>query len=202
MDKQELKELIKQKTPLEFCRRYLFDQNVYLFDQKSENSAKGNYHDFKCEIGNALNTSPNNVAIIGSGKFGFSMNPSKKELLKEFNHGSDLDVVIVCPEKFEEIWTNLRKLYYTNQTNVKEIHAGDVFSKYLVVNHKMDYRSTYMRDTIGLLQELKKTINGMFRIKRVVNYRIYSNWSDVEDYHEHGISVLQGLLNGPRGDKI
>lgn len=201
IDKSELKDLILGKSPLDFCRYHLFDPNVHIFERSEELGVVGNYHEFKCQIANSLSTSPNNVAIVGSGKFGYSMNPTK-EIFKDFNDYSDLDVVIACPETFEKTWMQLRKAYYSNQMDVKKCHAGDVFSKFLVVNHKMEYKSTHMRETIGLLEEMKKDIARSFRIKRVINYRIYSSWLDVEAYHEFGVNVLKNALNGPRGEGI
>ncbi|UTV29013.1 hypothetical protein [Photobacterium atrarenae] len=201
INKIELKKLILENKPLDFCRSHLFDQNVYIFENSEELGVKGEYHDFKCEIGNALNTSPNNIAIVGSGKFGFSMNPTK-DIFKDFNRKSDLDVVIACPQIFEKTWWQLRKSYYSNQIEVRESHANDIFSKFLVVNDKMEYKSTHMRETITLLEEMKKNINRSFRIKRKINYRIYSNWLDVESYHEFGVGLLKNVLSGPRGNSL
>ncbi|KKC98748.1 hypothetical protein [Photobacterium halotolerans] len=201
LEKTELKKLILEKTPLEFCRQHLFDQNVYLFENSEELGVRGSYHNFKCEIANALETSPNNVAIVGSGKFGYSMNPTKT-LLKSFNHSSDIDLVIACPQTFDKIWKQLRKAYYSNQTDVRKNHADDIFSKFIVVNNKMEYQSSHLRETISMLDEMKKNISRAFRIKRVINYRIYANWLDVEDYHEFGVGLLKNVLNGPRGDEI
>lgn len=199
--KKELKELILTNTPLDFCRLHLFDQNIHIFEDKENSEVIGNYHEFKYLIANELNTSPNNVAIVGSGKFGFSMNPLK-DIFKDFHRKSDIDVVIACPLKFEEIWMELRKCYYNNQIDVREIHAEDIFSKFLVVNDKMEYRTTYMINTVKLITEMKKKIRRSFRIKHNINYRIYSNWQDVENYHAFGVDILKNALNGPRGDKI
>jgi hypothetical protein len=202
IDKQELKRLMLNNTPLDFCRMYLFNQEIYLFEKADEFKIKGTYHELKCEIANLLNTSPNSVAIVGSGKFGFSMNPTKPELLKKFNLKSDLDIVIACPQSFENIWLNLRNAYYSNQSDVQKNHANDIFSKFIVVNDKMEYNSDYMRTTLTLLDEMKKEIKKKFRIKQTINYRIYSNWSDVEVYHEFGISHLQRALETGRGKDI
>ena len=201
IEKSELKKLILENSPMNFCRFHLFDQDVYLFENSEELGVRGTYHEFKCEIGNTLNTSPNNVAIVGSGKFGYSMNPTK-DIFKDFNSHSDLDVVIACPETFEKTWKQLRKSFYSNQSDVRKNHANDIFSKFLVVNDKMEYRSTHMRETISLLQEMKKNVSRLCRIKRAINYRIYSNWLDVEDYHEFSVGILKTALNGPRGEQI
>lgn len=202
IDRRGLKDLILAKNPLDFCRSHLFDQEIYIFEKHDDFGIKGNYHALKCEIGNALDTSPNNVAIVGSAKFGFSMNPTKTELLKPFNQHSDIDIVIACPLVFERIWLNMRKSYYSNQNEVRENHANEIFSKFLVVNDKIEYKSKHMREIVTLLDEMKKNISRTFRIKQRINYRIYANWSDVEAYHEFGITLLENVLRGPRGDNI
>ncbi|KZK96350.1 hypothetical protein PsAD5_02537 [Pseudovibrio sp. Ad5] len=199
---QELKDLILQNTPLNFTRRYLFDQNVYIFEKRAPDESKGNYHDFKCAVAEKLDTSPNNVAIVGSGKFGFSMNPTKKKLLAELNSNSDLDIVIACPDLFEETWNQLRKAYYSNQQVVYEAHGKQIFQKFLTISDNIKYNTSHIRKTIILLTEMKKDIKDKFRIKRVINYRIYSKWSDVEDYHNFGINILKDHLSGPRGSTI
>jgi hypothetical protein len=200
--KQDFKQLIIENTPLDFCRRHLFNQEVYLFDNADKFGIKGSYHELKCEIANKLNTSPNSVAIVGSGKFGFSMNPTKPELLKSFHDKSDLDIVIACPQTFENIWLNLRRAYYSNQSDVQRSHSKDVFSKFIVVNDKLEYNSDHVKPIIKLLEEMKKELKKKFRIKQTINYRIYANWSDVEDYHEFGIGHLQRALETGRGKDI
>lgn len=200
--RQELKGLILDQTPLNFCRSHLFDQNTHIFENAEECGTLGTYHEFKCVIANKLGTSPANIAIVGSGKFGFSMNPGKKELLKKITLQSDLDIVIACPQTFEKIWHQLRKAHYSGQTQVYDEHAKNLFSRFLVVADKMEYSSTHMKETLTLLAEMKKEVSVTCRIKRDINYRIYANWLDVEAYHQYGIKVLRGFLNGPRGECI
>lgn len=201
-NQQELKNLILKKTPLEFCRSHLFDQEIHIFENSQEYGIRGTYHEFKCVIANKLGTSPNNIAIVGSGKFGFSMNHTKTDLLKAFNRHSDLDIVIACPQTFEDIWHQLRKAYYSGQTQVYEEHAKDIFSKFLVVADKMEYTSSHLKETLTLLDEMRREVSLTCRIKHDINYRIYANWLDVELYHQSGIEVLQTALKGPRGAKI
>ena len=53
----------------------------------------------------------NNVIIVGSGKLGFSIKPNKRYV--EFGEDSDIDIAIISPKLFEEIWDEVT-LYIEN----------------------------------------------------------------------------------------
>lgn len=202
MEKRELKELILNNTPRNFCRNFLFDQSSYIFESSDYLNTQGTYHDFKCVIADTMDISPNNVALVGSSKFGFSMNPSKKEILKNFHKKSDIDVVIACNQTFEKIWKSLRLSYYRDQNHVRDSHSWELFSKFLVVNDKIEYRCDSMKTTVEIIDNMKKEVSRVCRIKNTLKYRIYGSWDDVEDYHEFGVRILQRHLSGPRGNNI
>src|SRR6266436_3510183 len=46
-----------------------------------------------------------NTILVGSGRLGFSLNP--EHLLRSFGQASDLDVVIVSSDVFDDTWTEL-----------------------------------------------------------------------------------------------
>jgi hypothetical protein len=202
MTRAELKAAILESSPSEFCRRYLFDQDVWIFEPGSEMNLRGTYHDLKYAISNCIDIAPNNVAIVGSGKMGFSLNPSKSDLLPPFNNNSDIDLVIVSPSIFNEAWRDLRTAYLAGHTQLRDLFRDSIFVRFLVLNDKIKTPSTYLRDTLLKVTEMKRVLQLEVRLKRQINYRVYADWGDVEAYHAHSAGILQRLLQGPRGDAI
>jgi hypothetical protein len=114
----ELKRLIQDNEPDEFCRAYLFNDEAWLFSGEAD-GVRGSYADFKLVIARHLATLPNNIAIVGSSKMGRSLNPREGKRFKPFrsrrgrNVGpSDLDLIIVNTTLFQESWGNILKSYY------------------------------------------------------------------------------------------
>jgi hypothetical protein len=84
---------------------------------------------------NAVQASFNGVSrveVVGSGNWGFSLNPRKG--FKPFDNNSDIDVAIVSSLQFEEIWKEYRayqrstfyKLSSTDKSTLTSV-AGNVY---------------------------------------------------------------------------
>lgn len=67
---------------------FVLDQNLY-FQLKHEVSRKFNLH-------------PSQVQMVGSGKLGFSIVWKKR--YRSFGDTSDIDLAIICPSLFDQIW--------------------------------------------------------------------------------------------------
>src|SRR4028119_990713 len=63
------------------------------------------YFELKYEIASHFSENPESVRIVGSAKLGFSIAPHK--LWKCFSTESDIDVVIISKEIFENFWCEL-----------------------------------------------------------------------------------------------
>jgi hypothetical protein len=60
------------------------------------------YFLLKAEIAEYFKIHPSQVLMVGSGKMGFSIVPNKR--YRQFNNDSDIDMAIVCPSLFDNIW--------------------------------------------------------------------------------------------------
>ena len=111
MDLDELKEAITVSEPSQFCRNVLFDDRMWYFESGlSEVLPGATYEKFRRLVADKVGVTASDVALGGSSKFGFSLNPDERQnkLFKTFDEHSDLDLVIVAPEIFELLpicWT-------------------------------------------------------------------------------------------------
>jgi hypothetical protein len=63
------------------------------------------YFELKREIADRFKLHPAEVLVVGSAKLGFSIAPKKRYLL--FNDQSDIDVALVAPQLFEQVWAEV-----------------------------------------------------------------------------------------------
>ena len=68
------------------------------------------YFELKREIAQQFKLHPTQVLVVGSAKLGFSIVPKKRYRL--FNDESDIDVALVAPQLFEEVWTEVYDYWY------------------------------------------------------------------------------------------
>lgn len=199
MDADELKSNIAAREPLVFCREELFSDDCWAFSSDSNLQWRGTYRQFRNTIGRFVDTNPNNIAIVGSARFGFSLTPDQARALKPFRlpdqvHPSDLDVVIIHPELFERVWTSLREAYYNGYKSVRRDHGRECFFKFLSLRSDVEYDTTFLEETQKLLLGLVGEANKSHGVDVELNYRIYDSWKSAEDYYTSSIEELQRLV--------
>ncbi|MEK7661120.1 MAG: hypothetical protein AAB680_03670 [Pseudomonadota bacterium] len=196
MDLQQLKNRIANSQPLEFCREELFlSQYVWLFVNKYGDSAEDKYREFKLAISRIININPTGIAIVGSSKFGYSLAPNKR--FREYNDESDLDLVIVSTQLFSETFKQLRNAYFNGLRFVAKRHSHNYFCGFISIKDedRPEYQSTYLRETVLMLKEMKTKVSDIFEIENKLNFRIYKTWDDAEKYHVFGTSQLKDSTN-------
>jgi len=68
------------------------------------------YFELKREIAEQFKLHPTEVLVVGSAKLGFSIVPKKRYRL--FNDESDIDVALVAPQLFEQVWAEVYDYWY------------------------------------------------------------------------------------------
>lgn len=68
------------------------------------------YFELKREIAEQFKLHPAEVLVVGSAKLGFSIVPKKR--YRFFNDESDIDVALVAPQLFEQIWAEVYDYWY------------------------------------------------------------------------------------------
>lgn len=192
MDEQAFRAAISSMSPLAFCRNHLFDPQAWVFTAASGLAAAGTYHDFRVVVADAVNTNPNNVAIIGSGKYGFSMAPSKA--MRPFGGQSDIDVVIVSPELFETVWRDIRTAIFNGYSQLKSMHSHQIILRFVVLDSVHRYSTRYLRTTALIIANLSRKLNLETRIQRPFKFRVYASWTDVELYHSDSVNKLKDSM--------
>ena len=68
------------------------------------------YFELKREIAEQFELHPAEVLVVGSAKLGFSIVPKKR--YRFFNDESDIDVALVAPQLFEQVWAEVYAYWY------------------------------------------------------------------------------------------
>lgn len=63
------------------------------------------YFELKRQVADQFGLHPSEVLVVGSAKLGFSIAPTKR--YTHFNDQSDIDVALVAPHLFEQIWAEV-----------------------------------------------------------------------------------------------
>lgn len=196
MTQEQLKELLLGKEPLRFCREHLFAPDAWVFSEEAGKNLLGSYQDFRHTMADLIDENPNNIAIVGSAKFGHSLKPKTGDPLRAFHDGSDIDIIIVSQRLFHEIVNAYRTAYYNGYKGLMDDHAIDVFRNFVVVYPRQDgaYRSSYLREIWLKFQHMRRNAGTQHRLRNQIKFRVYASWQDAENYHAAGVQLLKKEL--------
>src|SRR4051794_5372730 len=65
---------------------------------------------FRLDLAERLDIEVADIRVVGSGRFGFSLAPQKE--FRAFTDTSDIDVVVVNAERFDELWCRILRAAY------------------------------------------------------------------------------------------
>jgi hypothetical protein len=186
MDRAELiKSFRAEKDDLILCRTLLFSPSMWLLENLEFDDPDGTYTAIKQFFAQQLDLSDSDVAVVGSAKIGISLSPYKN--FKVFDHeNSDIDLVIVDPNLFQQFWNELFRLFYT-RSHVKDDFQKEVFLKYVTIERDTSLPSSLLKTWHRRMDNLKSEFFSKFQISMAIKYRIYQNWEAVEHYHTRGI---------------
>lgn len=101
----DFKEFIRQNSATDAFRRYILHSDCQMIESSQS-------YALKSKICDKLNVGFDNVIIVGSCKLGFSIKPTKRFV--PFGDESDIDVAIVSPTLFENVWRTALEYKYSN----------------------------------------------------------------------------------------
>ncbi|GAA4239731.1 hypothetical protein GCM10022291_35100 [Postechiella marina] len=193
MNKENLIQILNTKSELDIYYEYLLGQDVWYFKNNGDDFSS-DYDSFKKFISRKLNIPFNNISIVGSAKTRFSFSPTKN--LSEFHEDSDFDLIIVSRKLFYEIWSAYREVSQGQYLESYIQKCGNIFGGFISIR---DDDKTYGNQTLENWQKkvlsFKAELQLTFNIQHDVNYRIYSDWESVEEYHLKGITKLKNIIN-------
>ncbi|MCD8438671.1 hypothetical protein [Tenacibaculum finnmarkense] len=172
-------------------QKYLLDGSCYFFDAEENRDE----FVFKKAIADSLKVHIRDIAIVGSGKLGFSIKPDDNNkglfLYKKFdNETSDIDIAIVSNRLFD---SQLIKMYeytsqYTNHEHWNETTDRKSFAFYML---KGWLKPNFIPNGYQISTEIEK-VTSRYKMKygRDINIGIYKSWYFFEAYHMSNISKI------------
>lgn len=166
---------ISKRSTLDSVRRnIIFGRSILLDEDKM--------FDLSTEISHHFQIHPAEIVTVGSGKLGFSIAPKKMYL--PFGERSDLDVAIVSPKLFEELWEEL--FLYANSPDLSwKVDHCDRFKGYLLRGwirpDLLPFSEVFLRrkDWFEFFRQLTVSRRyGPFKISA----GLYRNWFFFEQY--------------------
>lgn len=185
--------------------KYILGSSVWYFDEYLGVDIKQNVYDsFRSYVANKFELSFNNVGVAGSAKTGFSLSPTQK-LYRPFSEGrlenekpSDIDLILVSKEIFEQYWNAYRnKLYSKKWINDFNLIKHFIFKKILIFNGFNEHDEEY-REWLKKTSDFQKEVQDLFRIRHAVNYFIFESWDAVEQYYIGSLFKIKNKEN-PNG---
>lgn len=127
---EKLLEDIKRLSDEDIYNKFIIGGEIWYFKMRFDNQWYRYYDEFKLFISKKLEVHYNDIAVAGSAKLGFSINPNKK--LKAFDNSSDIDIVIISRKYFYMFWDAYIQDSYSEIkiNNFNKIHFS-IFRKYI-----------------------------------------------------------------------
>ncbi len=186
----EFKALVCGTDAEKFVKDQLFDLECWLFTKNDLIAPNASYQQFRQDIAGLLGVNQNEVSLVGSAKFGFSMSPSKA--WRAFNPEiSDLDCAIISESLFRETVTAIRKAYFEGYRHLCSAHSNQIFAGHVVLSSAKSYKSAYLRNLALKLTDFQRVALRHLRFEPDIKYRIYESFRVAEDYHIEGVRELQ-----------
>ena len=162
------------------------------------NDAPAEYPKFQSQVAAALACNAADVAVVGSGRFGFSLAPHK--FGRPYRDRSDIDVVIVAQTFFDTAWLELIRYDFKSLTfdadvaqSLRDHRFNHVFWGYIEPYSLKTALATYRKTWFPLFASF-----GFFRATagRTIKARVYRTWEHAKNYHRYGIRLLAAKKTG------
>ena len=201
MTPDEFRQLIQQQNDNQLLAPCLQNDDApYIFQD-----AVAPWNVFRDEIAGKLGVVRADIRIIGSGRLGFSLKPGAQ--LKTFSDKSDVDVLIVNPGVFDELWFHLLEAAYPRsgaparlggwlEDRRNEVYTGWISPLEIRLDVKifgakakpaLDFRARWFN-------ALKQASRHFSRRHEDSKGRLYRTWRHAQLYHLDGLAALRKSL--------
>ena len=201
MTADEFRALTGEKTDRELLQMCLQDDTMpYVFEPKPLA-----WNTFREEIVSQLGISPGDIRIVGSGRLGFSMRPGRN--LARFTDRSDIDVLIVNPEAFDELWLSLLSAVYPRPPMTDKFggwlkeRRNEVYTGWITplgIHIDMSIFGNKAKRVLDFktrwFNALKRASQHPPRRHEDVTGRLYRTWRHAELYHLDSLAALRKSL--------
>lgn len=150
--------------------------------------------DFRIIVSDALGVSYSSVMMVGSGKTGYSLSPSKK--FKKFTvepggkNKSDIDIAIISLPIFDRFWKIFRDSYDITMSRTYKHISREIYRGYINernINLINNCRVVWKELSNDSTRRLKQNMY----FKHDISYRLYRSWEDFEEYNLSSINDLK-----------
>jgi hypothetical protein len=206
MNADDFRQLLAESTDAKLLGPCLTDPLVpFCFDPDPPR-----WNTFRSELRDDLSLDAiDDIAVVGSGRFGFSLKPGAN--LKAFSERSDVDVVIVNANLFDELWHGLLRAAYPRPPILNKLGGWlgqcqkTLYTGWLIpLDIHLDSRIVGERSRAVLnlrfkwFSALKAASRHVGRRHEDVKGRLYRTWEHAELYHLHSLSVLRHSITEVR----
>ncbi len=191
----QIKKYINDNSESDIYNKFLLGQEVWYFEKfvQSENPLLF-YDKFKKLISKELSIHFNSVSIIGSAKTEYSFSPKKN--FKQFNEESDFDVILVSDSLFNRFWSAYNNISRESWLHDYQKITSNIFRNFISIKEEdKHYNNESLMDWQRKLSSFRTQLQLEYKIYNEINYRIYSSWNAVDEYHINGIKKLKEKLN-------
>jgi hypothetical protein len=201
MSPGEFRNLVATRSDAELLERCLREDLIpYVFEPKPEA-----WTAFRAELCAELNMAEGDIAIVGSARLGISLKPHNN--LKAFSDKSDIDVVVVNADLFDQLWYALLRAAYPRPpvtdkvggwlaSRQKELYTGWLSP----LEIRLDKRIFGLRAVPVLefnmrwFNTFKKASKYPPRRHEDITGRLYRTWQHAELYHLQSLAALRSSL--------
>lgn len=206
----EFKDILLTDTIDNIINRHIFEGNPYVF----RNSPK-DLDTLKNHLASKLPIMKPNIAVIGSAKLGFSLNPDT--FFRQFSDDSDIDIAIVDDALFDKVWMAVLGWNYPRRL----MTLGKLDGEWMRTRRKEIYWGWFVPDQItyeGLsfphaLMSVRDISTNWFNAfqsfsqyqefsRRQISGRLYRTWDHAFRYHAEGLRLIKVAIQESTKGKI
>ena len=117
-----------------------------------------------------------------------------KEFVEEGEAASDIDIAIVSPRLFDYYWMLLRKSYDITNKKYYGYISRAIYRGYISDIDLLNIKECNS-DWKNRSSESTRNLQRRMYFRHEIHYRIYRDWSDMEEYHLQSIEDAKGWLS-------
>jgi hypothetical protein len=204
-------QLLLSRPLSEILQEHVFGGLPYVFRETPKTLGILENH-----LASELRLKRSNILVIGSARTGFSLNPHN--FPRQFSETSDIDILTVDEDLFDEIWTAQLRWHYPcrlvkrhGKTDGDWIYErrNDVYWGWFEPD-RIRFEGLSFPSALQPIRDLSTRWFNAFRglsqlsdhaelARREVSGRLYRTWNHAYLYHEEGLRLLRSLVQTRSG---
>lgn len=201
MTPDEFQQLASKRSSVELLKPCLRDDvTPYVFVPEPNK-----WDIFRDVFVSRLQVSRENITVVGSARFGFSLKPGNN--LRSFSDTSDIDVIIVDSSMFDRLWLALLDVAYPRPPVTQHLggwlaaRRNEVYTGWLTpLEVRLDAKiygskaKPVLEFNTHWFNTFKEASRHPPRRHKDVNGRLYRTWEHAELYHLDSLATLRKSL--------